>query len=192
MKLLVLDNYDSFTHNLVYLIKEAGFVPDIFRNDKITVSEALRYDAILISPGPGIPKEAGITKELIASFPLEKPLFGVCLGHQALAEVYGAVLFNLSTVFHGVAKPVEFVTPDPIFDGLESGFLAGRYHSWAVKPNSVKAPLQILANDQDGNVMALRYGNYPRYGVQFHPESILTINGNQLLYNWLKLIPGTL
>ncbi|MES2389736.1 MAG: aminodeoxychorismate/anthranilate synthase component II [Bacteroidota bacterium] len=188
MKLLVLDNYDSFTYNLVFMLREAGIEPDILRNNKISLEKALEYDAVLISPGPGIPETAGITKALISAFPAEKPLLGICLGHQAIAEVYGADLYNLPKVYHGLSIPVHINNADPIFKGLDSGFKAGRYHSWAVEPGSVKSPLESLAFDAEGNLMALRVSNRPHYGLQFHPESILTEGGKLMIDNWLAMI----
>ena len=188
MRLLVLDNYDSFVYNIVHIIRELGYGDnmDIIRNDKIALAEVEKYDKILLSPGPGIPSEAGILLDLIKMYGPKKSILGVCLGHQAIGEVYGAKLTNLSEVFHGLAINTRIIQPDPIFEGMPEQFKSGRYHSWAVNPDSDLSNLLITAQDDQGNIMALRHKDYDVKGVQFHPESILTENGKTILDNWLR------
>jgi anthranilate synthase component 2 len=187
MKVLVLDNYDSFTYNLVALLKEAGVVPDVYRNDKISLEEVDMYDKILLSPGPGIPDEAGILKPLIATYGASKSIFGVCLGLQAIGEVYGASLVCLSEVFHGVATPVKLAADEPIFRSLPEIIQAGRYHSWSVSDKDMPHSLKVTATDALGHIMALSHTLYDVRGVQFHPESVLTDGGLQMIKNWLQL-----
>jgi len=192
MNLLVIDNYDSFTYNLVYMLRSLGVEPAIFRNDKITLQDALAYDAVLISPGPGVPSQAGISLDVIRNFSPHKPLLGVCLGHQALGLAYGSQLVNLPAVYHGLSIPVHLQGADPLFIGMPEGFKAGRYHSWAVLPDTVKPPLLVLATDPEGHVMAIRHAGRPHYGVQFHPESVLTEGGEILIKNWLAMAPESI
>lgn len=188
MKLLVLDNYDSFVYNIVHIIRELGYGEqmDIFRNDKIKTEDVKKYDKILLSPGPGIPSEAGVLQDIIRQFGQEKDIFGVCLGHQGIGEVYGAKLINLDQVYHGVAIQTKVVKDDLLFEGLPESFQSGRYHSWAVDPASDLSNVDVTAVDDKGNIMALRHKKYKVRGVQFHPESVLTENGKQILNNWLK------
>src|SRR4051812_39300685 len=188
MKLLVLDNYDSFVYNIVHIIKELGYGKnlDVVRNDKIAVSEVASYDKILLSPGPGIPSEAGILLDLIKKYGPEKDIFGVCLGHQAIGETFGGSLINLDEVYHGQSIKTNIVQEDLIFKGVPKNFMSGRYHSWAVDPKSDLSNLVITALDDKGNIMALRHKKFNIRGVQFHPESILTENGKLILENWLK------
>ncbi|WP_298062384.1 aminodeoxychorismate/anthranilate synthase component II [uncultured Rikenella sp.] len=188
MKILVFDNYDSFTYNLVQLLREAGCDDlDIFRNDRITLDEVERYDKILLSPGPGIPSEAGILLPLIERYAPTKSILGVCLGEQAVGEAFGARLLNLPHVYHGIASPITVAEPDPLFDGLPSRFEAGRYHSWIVDRSGFPSDtLKITAVDDEGHIMALAHRTYDVRGVQFHPESVLTPEGKQLIANWLK------
>jgi anthranilate synthase component II len=188
MKLLVLDNYDSFVYNIVHIIKELGYGKDmdVVRNDKITLEEVSKYDKILLSPGPGIPSEAGIMQDLIKKYGPVKSIFGVCLGHQGIGEVFGASLINLDEVYHGLAINTKIIAEDIIFEGVPKTFMSGRYHSWAVDPKSDLKNLVITAVDEKGNIMALRHSKYNVRGVQFHPESILTENGKVILENWLK------
>lgn len=189
MKLLVFDNYDSFTYNLVQLIREAGCDDiTVARNDRIGLDEVAGFDKILLSPGPGIPSESGILLPLIREYAPSKSIFGVCLGEQAIGEAFGARLENLSEVYHGVATPVRIVSDDPLFAGVESGFEAGRYHSWIVsRVNFPSETLQITAEDEQGRIMALAHRTYDVRGVQFHPESVLTPQGVRLISNWLKM-----
>ncbi|MEZ0608803.1 aminodeoxychorismate/anthranilate synthase component II [Fibrella sp. WM1] len=187
MKLLVLDNYDSFTYNLVYILRELGQRPDVVRNDKISVEQAGAYDKILLSPGPGIPDEAGILKPLIAEYGPTKSIMGVCLGHQAIGEVFGATLENLGDVLHGVAHSARVVDHDePLFAGLPDDLTVGRYHSWSVVRSSIPNDLIITAEDENGRVMGLRHARYDVRGVQFHPESVLTVGGVQMMKNWIE------
>jgi anthranilate synthase component II len=188
MKLLVLDNYDSFVYNIVHIIKDLGYGEhlDVVRNDKIPLSEVAAYDKILLSPGPGIPSEAGILLDLIKKYGPEKNIFGVCLGHQAIGETFGASLMNLDEVYHGQSINTIIVEEDIIFKDVPKNFMSGRYHSWAVDPKSDLSNLVITAVDDKKNIMALRHKRYNIRGVQFHPESILTENGKLILENWLK------
>ena len=186
-KILVFDNYDSFTYNLVHLIeKVSDFQVEVFRNDKINLQEIERYDKILLSPGPGIPSQAGILLQLILTYAARKSILGVCLGHQAIAEVFGASLVNLSTVYHGVATSVEVIKEDPIFKNVPGKFNVGRYHSWIVSLNNFPESLQITAVDELNQIMALRHKSYDLTGVQFHPESILTEHGETIIKNWVN------
>lgn len=187
MKILVLDNYDSFTYNLVHIIKSLGYTMDIFRNDKISVEEVKRYDKILLSPGPGIPDEAGIMKSVIKTYGPSKSILGVCLGHQGIGEVYNAKLFNIPKVLHGVTSETEVTDKDEyLFKGVTSKFQATHYHSWAVVPESINGDLKITATNHEGLVMAMRHTRYDVRGVQFHPESIMTPEGPKMIANWLK------
>ncbi len=188
MRLLVLDNYDSFTYNLVHIIRALGYSSNmsIYRNDKISVKEVGVYDKILLSPGPGIPKEAGIMPELIAEYGASKSILGVCLGHQAIAEAYDAEIFNMPVVLHGVAnKTIVKDVDEPLFKGIPSTFMACRYHSWSVVPESMNGNLKITAIDEEENIMAISHREFDVKGVQFHPESILTEHGIQMIKNWL-------
>lgn len=187
MKILVLDNYDSFTYNLVYILRELGHQPDVIRNDKITVEAVGQYDKVLLSPGPGLPSEAGILQDLVREYAPTKSIMGVCLGHQAIGEVFGAALENLGDVLHGVAHQALVLDRDEyLFDGLPDCLTVGRYHSWSVVRNSMPADLHITAEDENGRVMGLRHTRYDVRGVQFHPESILTVGGVKMMENWLK------
>ncbi|MBK8880901.1 MAG: aminodeoxychorismate/anthranilate synthase component II [Bacteroidales bacterium] len=189
MKIMVLDNYDSFTYNLVHILKELSGQPvDVFRNDDISVAEAAGYDKIIISPGPGIPDEAGITKKLISHYGPSKSILGVCLGCQAIAEVFGGSLTNLDRVYHGVKTEIIITdTKDKLFSDVPSTFEAGRYHSWVVNDRDLPSVLRITARDSEGMVMALSHVEYDVKGVQFHPESVMTEYGKQILSNWLAL-----
>ncbi len=189
MKILVLDNYDSFTYNLVHIIRELGYGDqmDVFRNDKISLDEVEQYDKILLSPGPGIPSEAGILLDLIRRYGPTKSILGICLGHQGISEVYGATLYNMSDVLHGVGTPVKLIkTTDYLFEGIPEQFTVCRYHSWAVDANTVNGQLEINSLDDEGIVMGVSHKEYDVRGLQFHPESILTENGIQMIKNWLE------
>ncbi|MDX2285637.1 MAG: aminodeoxychorismate/anthranilate synthase component II [Bacteroidia bacterium] len=188
MRILVLDNYDSFTWNLVHILRELGCAPDVRRNDQLSLEDAAAFGRILLSPGPGIPSEAGLMPALIRRYAPEKPMLGVCLGHQGIGEAFGAELYNLADVYHGVGTPVRVTRPaDPLFAGMPAQFMAGRYHSWAIRRGSVPDALEVLAEDEAGEIMAIRHRAYPVYGVQFHPESIITEHGKTLILNWLNL-----
>lgn len=187
MKLLVLDNYDSFTYNLVHLIEKVSEIPfDVIRNDKLSVEDVAGYDKILLSPGPGLPKDAGIMPELLNTYKANKSIMGVCLGLQAIGETYGATLKNLDTVFHGLATPINIVAKDVLFDNCPQTFTVGRYHSWVVNQHQLPADLTITAVDEQGNIMALKHNTHDVRGVQFHPESILSEYGETIIRNWLK------
>jgi anthranilate synthase component 2 len=186
MKILVLDNYDSFTYNLVHILRELEVRVDVFRNDKIRLEEVKKYDKILLSPGPGLPGEAGIMKQIITEYGPLKSILGVCLGHQGIAEVYGAKLFNLPDVLHGVTTEVNVIVPaEKLFRGIPQRFLATHYHSWAVLPESMGGSLVTTAINSNGLVMALSHTRFDVRGVQFHPESIMTEHGRKLIENWL-------
>ena len=187
MNLLVLDNYDSFTFNLVQYIQEIlGREVDVFRNDEISLDAVDAYDVIVLSPGPGLPKDAGIMPALIKRYAPSKCIFGVCLGQQAIAEAFGGSLENLSTVFHGIETPIQITdSEEPLFKDLPTSFQAGRYHSWVVKQDDFPSELQITALDEQGSIMALRHKEYNVRGVQFHPESIMTTVGKDMLRNLL-------
>lgn len=189
MKILVLDNYDSFTYNLVQLVRKLGYGSrmDIYRNDKIDLDAVEEYDNILLSPGPGVPSEAGIMPELIKRFAPTKKILGVCLGHQAIAEAFGGTLLNLAEPVHGVATQIKVSSQnEPIFRGLPAEFKAARYHSWVVVPGTMPAELEVTAVDTEGQIMALRHRQHNVKGVQFHPESILTEHGETMIRSWLK------
>jgi anthranilate synthase component 2 len=189
MKILVFDNYDSFTYNLVHIIRELGYGSsvDIYRNDKITLREVGKYDKILLSPGPGIPLDAGIMEALIQKFAPSKSILGICLGHQGIAEVFQAELFNMPVVLHGVTTRTRILKPeDVIFKNVPEYLRVCRYHSWAVRPESVNGSLEITAMDEDGTVMGIRHRDYPVWGLQFHPEAYLTEHGKIIIHNWLK------
>ena len=187
MKILLFDNYDSFTYNLLHILKELGADVEVHRNDKISLEEIERFDKILLSPGPGIPEEAGILLPLIRRYAPTKSILGVCLGEQAIGEAFGATLINLTDVHHGVCSDIRIVTKDPIFEGLEPGIRVGRYHSWAVSKENFPDCLEITAVDtEEGQIMGLRHREYDVRGIQFHPESVLTPKGKTIIENWLK------
>ena len=193
-KLLVLDNYDSFTYNLVHLALEIlGEGVDVFRNDEISIEDAGNYEKILLSPGPGIPEEAGILLPLIRTYASSHSMLGVCLGHQAIGEAFGAQLSNLSSVYHGVSTPITLdssITESSFhndwFLNLTSPLQVGRYHSWVVKDEGFPAELEVTSRDDKGMIMSLRHRKFDVQGVQFHPESVLTPEGKTMLYNWLN------
>ncbi|WP_299822189.1 aminodeoxychorismate/anthranilate synthase component II [uncultured Pontibacter sp.] len=186
MEVLVIDNYDSFTYNLVHLLQELGATVTVRRNDKTTLEEVGKYEKILLSPGPGIPDEAGLLKEIIRTYGSSKDLFGVCLGHQAIGEVYGGMLVNSKEVWHGIATPVEVICKEELlFKNLPQQFEIGRYHSWLVN-QELPDCLIPTAIDAQGNLMALRHKEHQVRGVQFHPESVLTAHGKEMMKNWLE------
>ena len=187
MKILVFDNYDSFTYNLVHLVEKiCNDEVEVHRNDKITLEEIDRFDKIILSPGPGLPSEAGILIPLIKEYASRKSIFGVCLGQQAIEEAFGGKLINLKKVFHGVATPVKVIKQELLFKDIPETFLAGRYHSWVVSKERFPEELVITAVDDDNNIMALRHKTYDLRGVQFHPESIMTEYGEVMMRNWLR------
>jgi len=203
MKILVFDNYDSFTYNLVHLVKKiVKDQLDVYRNDQIPLEKVKEYDKIILSPGPGIPKEAGLLLPLIREYAQSKSILGVCLGHQAIGEAFGGSLINLTTVYHGVSTPVKIVkrqtsnvndvsqlrsqVSHDLFDDLPDEIEVGRYHSWIVSDDGFPNELEITARDENGYIMALQHKTFDVQGVQFHPESVLTPDGETILRNWLK------
>lgn len=184
-KILILDNYDSFTYNIVHLVNELGVETDVFRNDRITVEEVGKYERIILSPGPGLPCEVGILAEVIRRYAPEKSILGICLGEQAIGECFGATLENLSEVYHGVHTPVQIIAEEKMFEGLGDHFEVGRYHSWVVSRKGLPDCLTVTAEDAHGQIMALAHKTYDVRGVQFHPESILTPHGKKMIANWL-------
>jgi anthranilate synthase component 2 len=193
LKVLVFDNYDSFTYNLVHLVEKIihGRV-DVFRNDKLPLEKVNVYDKIILSPGPGIPNEAGLLLPLIQEYASSKSILGVCLGHQAIGEAFGGTLVNLSTVYHGVATPVLINSNgdkpmSPLFNDLPGELQAGRYHSWVVSDENFPGDLEVTARDNNNYIMGLQHKKYDVQGVQFHPESVLTPRGEDILKNWVKM-----
>ena len=188
MKILVLDNYDSFTYNLVqYIERVLKRAVDVRRNDLVKLEEVAAYDKILISPGPGIPIEAGITLDLIRKYGPVKSILGVCLGHQAIAEAYGGTITNLTTVYHGVTGQMKQLVEDEyLFSGIPAEFDAGRYHSWVVEHDTLPRDLEITVENDEGYIMALRHRKHDVRGVQFHPESVLTEYGGRMILNWIE------
>jgi hypothetical protein len=187
MKILLLDNYDSFTYNLLHVVKELGIKDvEVFRNDQIALSEIERFDKIILSPGPGIPEEAGLLLPIIKQYAPTKSILGVCLGHQAIGEAFGATLENLTDVYHGVQTPVHIIKDDILFQNLEYEIPVGRYHSWVVSRNAFPECLEVTAESQEGQIMALRHRMYDVHGIQFHPESVLTPQGKVIIQNFLN------
>jgi anthranilate synthase component 2 len=187
VKILVLDNYDSFTYNLVhYLEKVSDHEVEVHRNDRISLEEVNVYDKIVISPGPGLPADAGILLPLLKAYSASKDILGVCLGHQAIAEAFGGALVNLDEVYHGVSTRVKVIAEDILFKDIPGEFFIGRYHSWAVDASSLPSSLEVTAVDENGVIMAMRHRTLNVRGVQFHPESVLTEYGEQLISNWVN------
>jgi len=187
-KILIIDNYDSFTYNLVHLVNEIGLQCEVWRNDQFAIGDVDAYDQIILSPGPGIPSEAGLLLEVIEKYAPTKSIFGVCLGQQAIAEVFGGKLYNLSQPMHGIATPIKVIDEqERLFKGLPQSFKVGRYHSWVVDEKSIPDVLTVTAIDEaDNSAMALSHKQFDVRGVQFHPESILTEYGRELMANWLR------
>ena len=185
-KVIVIDNYDSFTYNLVHALKQiTGDRVDVFRNDRVKIEDLQQYSHIVLSPGPGIPDEAGLLKEIIRMYAPEKRMLGVCLGHQAIAEVFGAELVNISRVFHGVSTRIKVLDrEDYLYRNIPGEFEGGRYHSWIVSEEGLPACLKVTAQAEDGEIMGISHVEYDIKGVQFHPESVLTKVGEELLSNW--------
>ncbi len=185
-KILVIDNYDSFTYNLVHYLEDLDCEVTVKRNDQLSIEEVDAFDKIVLSPGPGIPDEAGLLKEIIATYAPTKSIFGVCLGQQAIAEVFGGSLINLDQVYHGIASTIKITkTDDILFKDLGSEIEVGRYHSWVVNPDLPEA-LEATSFDKNGQVMSIRHKEYDVCAVQYHPESVLTPNGKKILENWLN------
>lgn len=188
MKILIIDNYDSFTYNLVHMVEKiTGESPTVFRNDEIDLEDINHYDLIMLSPGPGIPEEAGILKDTIRMYAGKKPIFGVCLGLQAITEVFGGSIINMDEVFHGVATEMKVTQPNAtVFKDIPSEFPAARYHSWIASKEDFPSDLEITAEDDEGGIMAIRHREFPISAVQFHPESILTDVGEQIVRNFIE------
>ena len=186
MKIVIIDNYDSFTYNLSHLVKALGAEVTVYRNDQFKLTDLQPFDKIILSPGPGIPKEAGLLMDVIAEYKGKKPILGVCLGHQAIGESFGGTLTNLSDVFHGVQTDIDITVDDYVFAGLNRRIPVGRYHSWVVDAKGFPADLEITAVSEEGQVMALRHKTFDIRGIQFHPESVLTPDGKQMIKNWLE------
>ncbi|MEP2059762.1 MAG: aminodeoxychorismate/anthranilate synthase component II [Maribacter litoralis] len=184
-KILVIDNYDSFTYNLVHYLEELGCEVIVKRNDQLTLEEVDAFDKIVLSPGPGIPDEAGLLKPIIEKYAPTKSIFGVCLGQQAIAEVFGGSLINLDEVYHGIATKIKITKDNIIFEGLPNEIEVGRYHSWVVNPDLPEV-LEATSVDENGQIMSLRHKEYDVHAVQFHPESVLTPQGKKMLENWLR------
>ncbi len=187
LRVVVIDNYDSFTYNLVHLVRHLGADVTVYRNDQFALADLETFDKIILSPGPGIPAEAGLLLDVIRTYAGRKPILGVCLGHQAIGEVFGGSLTNLSDVFHGVATEGTQLQNDPIFAGLPRRITMGRYHSWVVDRDTLPACLEVTAESDEGYIMALRHRDYDIHGIQFHPESVLTPQGGTIVSNWLAL-----
>ena len=186
MNIVIIDNYDSFTYNLSHLVKELGAAVTVLRNDRFRLPDLEDYDKILLSPGPGIPEEAGLLPDVIRTYAGKKPILGICLGEQAIGEVMGGRLVNLQEVYHGVQTPVTLTADDYLFRGLPRQIAVGRYHSWVVDRDSLPDCLEVTAVSEEGYIMALRHRTFDVLGIQFHPESVLTPDGKVLLQNWLQ------
>ena len=187
MRICIIDNYDSFTYNLAHLVREAGAEVTVYRNDQFHMEQLEEFDKLILSPGPGIPEEAGLLLEVIRCYAFRKPLLGVCLGHQAIGQVFGAQLVNLSHVYHGVATPIRITHPDDyLLAGLSPTLEVGRYHSWVVSDEGLPNCLEVTSTSEEGLIMSLRHKELDVRGLQFHPESVLTPCGKQLIENWLR------
>lgn len=186
MKIVIIDNYDSFTYNLAHLVKELGAEVTVFRNDKFEMDSLEAFDKIMLSPGSGIPSEAGLMPEVIKRYAQSKPILGICLGHQAIGECFGGRLANLDRVFHGIATEGTQLGNDYMFNGLPRRITMGRYHSWVVSREYLPDCLEITAESDEGHIMALRHRTLDIRGLQFHPESVLTTDGRKMMENWIK------
>ena len=186
IKTVIIDNYDSFTYNLSHLLKELGASVTVVRNDRFRLEDLEQYDRIVLSPGPGIPSEAGLMPEVIKAYAGRKPILGICLGHQAIGEAFGARLLNIGNVVHGVATPAHITVQDYLFKGLPKDIEVGRYHSWVVDDKELPQCLEVTSRSDDGYIMSLRHREFDIRGIQFHPESVLTPNGKEIINNWLN------
>ena len=186
IKTVIIDNYDSFTYNLSHLLKEFGASVTVVRNDKFRIEDLEQFDKIVLSPGPGIPSEAGLMPQVIKSYAGRKPILGICLGHQAIGEAFGAKLLNIGNVVHGLATPAHLTAQDYLFEGLASDLEVGRYHSWVVDDKDLPECLEVTSRSDDGYIMSLRHREYDIRGIQFHPESVLTPQGKTIINNWLN------
>ena len=185
-KIIIIDNYDSFTYNLVHYLEDLNAEVTVFRNDEFELNELEKFDKILLSPGPGIPEEAGLLLDVIKKYASTKSILGICLGQQAIGEVFGGSLINLEKVYHGVASKVKITKEDSLFNDLSLEFEVGRYHSWVINPDDFPEDLEITSVDENGEIMSIRHKTLDVKGVQYHPESILTPNGKKILENWLE------
>ena len=185
MKTVLIDNYDSFTYNLYHLLRQFDIDITVFRNDTFQMNELESFDKILLSPGPGIPKESGLLMDVIQTYAGKKPILGICLGEQAIGESFGGTLVNLPDVFHGVQTPIDIVCDDYLFNNIDKEIPVGRYHSWVVDRDSLPSDLEVLALSKEGYIMALRHKTYDVRGIQFHPESVLTPDGEMIMKNWI-------
>jgi anthranilate synthase component 2 len=186
MKTVIIDNYDSFTYNLSHLVKELGAEVTVVRNDQFNIGDLEAFDKIILSPGPGIPEEAGLLLDVIRTYAGRKPILGVCLGHQAIGEVFGAQLENLKEVRHGIATPCNIIAEDYVFNGLPKQVTVGRYHSWVISGDNLPDCLEVTATSEGGHIMAIKHREHDIHGIQFHPESVLTPDGKKMLQNWLS------
>ena len=186
MRIVIIDNYDSFTYNLAHLVKELGAEVEVLRNDQFQIEDLRPYDKIILSPGPGIPSEAGLLLDVIRQYAPIKPILGVCLRHQAIGDYFGGHLTNLSQVFHGVSSTVSVTTPDYIYNELPDHIEVGRYHSWVVDTHAFPDCLEITSVSKEGQIMSLRHRQYDVRGIQYHPESVLTPDGQKIISNWLE------
>lgn len=186
MEIAIIDNYDSFTYNLSHLLKELGATVTVLRNDQFRLEELEHFDKLLLSPGPGIPEEAGLLLDVIRHYSGKKPILGVCLGEQAIAEAFGGKLINLEEVYHGIQSRVRRIADERLFRSLPDEFPVGRYHSWVVSPEAFPDCLEVTAVSQEGHIMALRHRTLDVHGIQFHPESVLTTDGKTMIQNWLE------
>ena len=186
IKTIIIDNYDSFTYNLSHLLKELGASVTVVRNDKFKIEDLEQFDKIVLSPGPGIPSEAGLMPQVIKAYAGRKPILGICLGHQAIGEAFGAKLLNIGNVVHGVATPAHLTAQDYLFEGLPADLEVGRYHSWVVDENGLPECLEVTSRSDDGSIMSMRHKEFDIRGIQYHPESVLTPQGKEIINNWLK------
>ena len=186
IKTVIIDNYDSFTYNLSHLLKELGASVTVVRNDKFRIEDLEQFDKIVLSPGPGIPSEAGLMPQVIKAYAGRKPILGICLGHQAIGEAFGAKLLNIGNVVHGVATPAHLTAQDYLFKGLPKDIEVGRYHSWVVDDKDLPQCLEVTSRSDDGYIMSLRHREFDIRGIQFHPESVLTPQGKTIINNWLN------
>lgn len=186
MKIVIIDNYDSFTYNLSHLVKELGAEVTVYRNDQFELPQLEQFDKIILSPGPGIPSEAGLLLDVIKTYAGKKPILGVCLGHQAIGEAFGGRLTNLSQVYHGLQTPCNQFGNDYVFEGISNTCQIGRYHSWVVDKQDFPKCLEVTAESEEGFIMGLKHKDYDIHGIQFHPESVLTPEGAKMISNWLK------
>ena len=186
IKIIIIDNYDSFTYNLSHLLKELGASVTVVRNDKFRIEDLEQFDKIVLSPGPGIPSEAGLMPQVIKTYAGRKPILGICLGHQAIGEAFGARLLNIGNVVHGVATPAHITVKDYLFNGLPDELEVGRYHSWVVDDKDLPDCLEVTSRSDDGYIMSMRHREYDIRGIQYHPESVLTPKGKEIINNWLS------